>query len=67
MSNVITTRNLGIMNMNVERNDEINKEAMSISPTMKENPLKQCFFHAIFLKTLTTRIFGCWTMVVTII
>lgn len=43
MFNVITIRNLSIMNMNAERNSQINKEAVSISPRIKENPLKQLF------------------------
>lgn len=64
ISNVITPRNFDTMNKNAKRNNQINKEEVSISPTMKENLLKPCFFCAIFLKTITKMIFGCWIVVV---
>ena len=44
---VTTVRSLATTNMNVERNSQISTEAISISPTVKENTQIPCFFHAI--------------------
>ena len=60
--NVTTVRILATTNMTVERNNQINKEAISISPTMKENPQIPCFFHVISQKTNIVKTFGFWTM-----
>lgn len=40
MFNAITARNLGIIKIKVERNSQINKEADTIPPKMKESPLR---------------------------
>lgn len=57
MYSVIAVTNLDTMNMNAERNGQINTEEIIISPTMKENPLNPCFFPAMFLETITLRTF----------
>ena len=60
--NVSTVKSLATMNTTVERNRQISTEAISISPTVKENPQRPCFFHAISQKTNKVKTFGCSTV-----
>jgi hypothetical protein len=60
--NATIAKSMVTMRVNAERSSQIKTKAEQMSPTMKEKLLKQCFFHAIPLKKVTPRTFGCWTM-----
>jgi len=63
--NVITSKSMGIMNLNSERSKQISSQAEHMSQIMKEKPQMVCFSHATKLKN-NIKIYGCWTMVATI-